>query len=139
MTPGRAALVGLMDRYLRGLLDPFISLLEVHKLMYFMQEAGEPLRLRLSKGPYGPYAENLRHVLIEHARRSPRPGRDISRIAGSRGRRKTARSAPSRRSTTLSSRSTRSKRSSVRRSTSSSDLAFSSGRHRPTTKSAAIS
>ncbi len=33
--------------------------------MYFMQEAGEPLRLRLSKGPYGPYAGNLRHVLIE--------------------------------------------------------------------------
>jgi O-acetyl-ADP-ribose deacetylase (regulator of RNase III) len=63
MTPGRAALVGLMDRYLAGLLDPFISLLEVHKLMYFMQEAGEPLRLRLAKGPYGPYAENLRHVL----------------------------------------------------------------------------
>lgn len=65
MTPGRAALVGLMDRYLRGLLDPFVSLLEVHKLMYFMQEAGEPLRLRLVKGPYGPYAENLRHVLGE--------------------------------------------------------------------------
>lgn len=63
MTPGRAALVGLMDRYLAGLLDPFISLLEVHKLMYFMQEAGEQLRLRLAKGPYGPYAENLRHVL----------------------------------------------------------------------------
>ncbi len=65
MTPGRAALVGLMDRYLAGLLDPFVSLLEVHKLMYFMQEAGEPLRLRLAKGPYGPYAENLRHVLNE--------------------------------------------------------------------------
>jgi O-acetyl-ADP-ribose deacetylase (regulator of RNase III) len=63
MTPGRAALVGLMDRYLGGLLDPFVSLLEVHKLMYFMQEAGEPLRLRFAKGPYGPYAENLRHVL----------------------------------------------------------------------------
>jgi O-acetyl-ADP-ribose deacetylase (regulator of RNase III) len=63
MTPGRAALVGLMDRYLAGLLDPFVSLLEVHKLMYFMQEAGEPLRLRFTKGPYGPYAENLRHVL----------------------------------------------------------------------------
>jgi O-acetyl-ADP-ribose deacetylase (regulator of RNase III) len=63
MTPGRAALVGLMDRYLRGLLDPFVTLLEVHKLMYFMQEAGEPLRLKYSKGPYGPYAENLRHVL----------------------------------------------------------------------------
>ena len=65
MTLGRAALVGLMDRYLRGLLDPFVTLLEVHKLMYFMQEAGEPLRLRLKKGLYGPYAENLRHVLAE--------------------------------------------------------------------------
>jgi O-acetyl-ADP-ribose deacetylase (regulator of RNase III) len=63
MTPGRAALVGLMDRYLAGLLDPFVTLLEVHKLMYFMQEAGEPLRLRYVAGPYGPYAENLRHVL----------------------------------------------------------------------------
>ena len=63
MTVGRAALVGLMDRYLAGLLAPFISLLEVHKLMYFMQEAGEPLRLRLAQGRYGPYAENLRHVL----------------------------------------------------------------------------
>lgn len=63
MTTGRAALVGLMDRYLAGLLDPFVTLLEVHKLMYLMQEAGEPLRLRYQKGPYGPYAENLRHVL----------------------------------------------------------------------------
>ena len=65
MTPGRAVLVRLMDRYLAGLLDPFVSLLEVHKLMYFMQEAGEPLRLRMKKALYGPYAENLRHVLSE--------------------------------------------------------------------------
>jgi O-acetyl-ADP-ribose deacetylase (regulator of RNase III) len=65
MTPGRAALVGLMERYLTGLLDPFVSLLEIHKLMYFMQEAGESLRLRFAKGLYGPYAENLRHVLSE--------------------------------------------------------------------------
>jgi len=63
MTPGRAALVGLIHRYLRGLLDPFVTLLEVHKLMYFMQAAGESLRLKYKKGPYGPYAENLRHVL----------------------------------------------------------------------------
>ena len=63
MTAGRAALVELMRRYLAGLLDPFITLLEVHKLMYFMQEAGEPLRLKFQKGSYGPYAENLRHVL----------------------------------------------------------------------------
>jgi O-acetyl-ADP-ribose deacetylase (regulator of RNase III) len=63
MTPGRAALVGLMERYLGGLMDPFVSLLEVHKLSYFMQEAGEPLRLRYVKAPYGPFAENLSHVL----------------------------------------------------------------------------
>jgi len=63
MTPGRAALVELMNRYLNGLLDPFVTLLEVHKLMYFMQEAGEPLRLKYKKATYGPYAENLRHVL----------------------------------------------------------------------------
>ena len=63
MTPGRAALLGLMHRYLVGLADPFVTLLEVHKLLYFMQEAGEPLRLRYVKAPHGPYAENLRHVL----------------------------------------------------------------------------
>ena len=62
MTPGRAVLVELMRRYLGGLLDPSVSLLEVHKLMYFMQEAGEPLKLRFTKALYGPYAENLRHV-----------------------------------------------------------------------------
>jgi hypothetical protein len=44
-------------------MDVSISLLEIHKLMYFLQEAGEPLRLRFAKGPYGPYAQNLRHVL----------------------------------------------------------------------------
>ena len=63
MTPGRAALVGLLDRYLLGLLDPFVTLLEAHKLMYFMQAGGEPLKLRFTKAPYGPYAANLRHVL----------------------------------------------------------------------------
>jgi O-acetyl-ADP-ribose deacetylase (regulator of RNase III) len=65
MTPGRAALVGLVDRYLAALMDPSITLLEIHKLMYFLQSAGEPLRLRYTKAWYGPYAENLRHVLQE--------------------------------------------------------------------------
>lgn len=65
MTAGRAALVGLIQRYLRGMMEPSISLLEVHKLMYFLQAAGEPLRLRYAKAFYGPYAENLRHVLSE--------------------------------------------------------------------------
>lgn len=63
MTVGRATLLCLMRRYLAAVMDPAITLLEVHKLMYFMQEAGEPLRLKYQKAPYGPYAENLRHVL----------------------------------------------------------------------------
>ena len=65
MTPGRAVLVGLMRRYLDAMLDPFVTLPEAHKLMYFMREAGEPLRLLYAKAPYGPYAENLRHALNE--------------------------------------------------------------------------
>jgi len=64
MTAGRASLLVLMDRYLQGMLDPFVTLLEVHKLMYFMQAAGAPLRLNFEKKQYGPYAANLRHVLI---------------------------------------------------------------------------
>ena len=63
LTQGRASLVSLMQQYVNGLLDPFITLLEVHKLMYFLQIAGEPLRLKFQKGTYGPYAENMRHVL----------------------------------------------------------------------------
>ena len=63
MTIGRAALVSLMQRYLDGLMDPFISLLEVHKLMYFLQEAGMDLRLNYVKHFYGPYAKNLGQVL----------------------------------------------------------------------------
>lgn len=63
MTVGRAALVGLMRRYLAAVMDPAVTLLEIHKLMYFIQEAGEDLRLQYKKGRFGPYAENLRHVL----------------------------------------------------------------------------
>ena len=63
MTPGRAALVSLVKRYLDGMLDPYVTLLEIHKLMYFLQESGEPLQLNYVKGTYGPYATNLSHVL----------------------------------------------------------------------------
>lgn len=63
LTANRAALVVLIHRYLGGLLDPFVTLLEVHKLLYFIQAAGQPLDLRFKKATYGPYAENLRHVL----------------------------------------------------------------------------
>lgn len=65
MTLSQAALVALMDRYLKGLLDPFVSLLEIHKLMYFLNVSGEPLpKLNFSKGRYGPYSPTLRHDLI---------------------------------------------------------------------------
>ena len=64
MTVGQAALIALMDRYLKGLLDPFVSLLEIHKLMYFLQAAGQPLRLQYEAKDFGPYAKNLRQVLI---------------------------------------------------------------------------
>jgi O-acetyl-ADP-ribose deacetylase (regulator of RNase III) len=63
LTVGRAALLVLVRRYLAAVMDPFVTLLEIHKLMYFLQEAGEGLKLQYKKAPYGPYAENLRHVL----------------------------------------------------------------------------
>lgn len=63
MTASRAIIIKLTDRYLQSLLDPFVSLLEVQKLMYFMQAVGEPLKLNYHKDTYGPYAPNLRHVL----------------------------------------------------------------------------
>jgi O-acetyl-ADP-ribose deacetylase (regulator of RNase III) len=63
MTKGRASLVTLMHRYLQGLMDPFVTLIEVQKLMYFMQEAGQQLDLKYAKHHYGPYAPNLAHVL----------------------------------------------------------------------------
>ena len=62
MTPARAVLVGLIDQYLSAVMDPSVTLLEIHKLMYF-EAAGEPLKLAFVKAPYGPYAENLRHVM----------------------------------------------------------------------------
>lgn len=65
LTPIRAALVGLMDRYVRGLMEPDITLLELHKLVYFLQASGLAMRLRFRKAHYGPYAENLRHVLSD--------------------------------------------------------------------------
>ncbi len=61
MTPGRAALIGLLERY--ALPGYKLTLLEIQKLAYFLQEAGEPLNLPFVKGKYGPYAENLHHVL----------------------------------------------------------------------------
>lgn len=61
LTPGKAALVGMLARYSGPAVGA--ALVEVQKLMYFLQAAGQPLRLRFARGQYGPYADNLRHVL----------------------------------------------------------------------------
>ncbi len=63
MTEGRAVMVTLIEHYLKAFLDPQITLLELHKLMYFSYISGMVQKLRFVKAPYGPYAENLRHVL----------------------------------------------------------------------------
>lgn len=63
MTEGRAAFLLLMDRYLATGWNYRLSLLELQKLAYFLQEAGQELRLRFKPLTYGPYADELRHVL----------------------------------------------------------------------------
>jgi O-acetyl-ADP-ribose deacetylase (regulator of RNase III) len=62
MTSGRAIMILLIRQY-RASDDFRLSVLEVQKLAYFMQETGEQLRLKYVKARYGPYAENLNHVL----------------------------------------------------------------------------
>jgi O-acetyl-ADP-ribose deacetylase (regulator of RNase III) len=61
MTLGRAALLALLERYIEPGFGA--SVLEIQKLLYFMQTGGQPLRLNFAKGMYGPYAENVNHVL----------------------------------------------------------------------------
>ena len=61
MTASRALFIKLMNQY--GALSYRRTLLEIQKLGYFLQEAGEPLRLRFDAGLYGPYAANLNKVL----------------------------------------------------------------------------
>jgi len=61
MTRGRAALLGILSKYLIPGYE--LTMLEIQKLAYFLQEAGEPLKLGFVKEKYGPYAESLHHVL----------------------------------------------------------------------------
>ncbi len=61
MTSSRAMFIKLMQQYSE--LAYRLTLLEMHKLAYFLQEAGEQLRLRYIAHLYGPYAHNLNKVL----------------------------------------------------------------------------
>jgi O-acetyl-ADP-ribose deacetylase (regulator of RNase III) len=61
MTFGRAVILVLLNRY--ALPGYRLTLLEIQKLAYFLQEVGEPLKLDFQKQRYGPYAENMHFVL----------------------------------------------------------------------------
>src|SRR5262245_26900040 len=61
MTRVRAFVILLIHRYQQP--GYRLTKLEVQKLVYFLQEAGEPLGLRFVKDKFGPYAEVLNHVL----------------------------------------------------------------------------
>jgi len=64
MTKDRAVVLGLIRRYLVPGFDYSISLLEIQKLVYFLQQSGEQLhRVQFVKHHYGPYADVLRYVL----------------------------------------------------------------------------
>lgn len=61
MTRPRALLIHLLELY--GIPGYELTKLEIQKLAYFLQVAGEPLKLPYEKQKYGPYAHNLNHVL----------------------------------------------------------------------------
>lgn len=61
LTVARALFIRLMEQY--ATMAYRLTLLEVQKLAYFLQEAGQPLRLDYQAGTYGPYAPNLNKVL----------------------------------------------------------------------------
>jgi len=61
MTVARALLIKLMKQYARFAYR--LTLLEIQKLAYFLQESGMDLKLRYVKHLYGPYAHNLNKVL----------------------------------------------------------------------------
>jgi O-acetyl-ADP-ribose deacetylase (regulator of RNase III) len=61
MTVARALLIKLMKQYVRFAYR--LTLLEIQKLAYFLQESGMDMKLRYVKHLYGPYAHNLNKVL----------------------------------------------------------------------------
>src|SRR6266581_8444571 len=61
LTVARALFIRLMDQYVAQAYR--LTMLEIQKLAYFLQEAGQPLKLKYQAGHYGPYAPNLNKVL----------------------------------------------------------------------------
>jgi len=61
MTAGRAAILKVLDTYRS--LGYGLTRIEVQKLAYFLQVAGEDLKLEFVRDQFGPYSEKLRHAL----------------------------------------------------------------------------
>lgn len=61
MTPSRAAVIKIISIYRE--MEYALSKIEIQKLAYFLEEAGQPLKLGFVKHNYGPYSDKLRHVL----------------------------------------------------------------------------
>ncbi|MGL5832426.1 MAG: type II toxin-antitoxin system antitoxin DNA ADP-ribosyl glycohydrolase DarG [Waterburya sp.] len=62
ITVARALFIRLLEIY--EIPGYRLTKLEIQKLAYFLQEAGENLNLRYVKHQFGPYADNLNHVLL---------------------------------------------------------------------------
>jgi O-acetyl-ADP-ribose deacetylase (regulator of RNase III) len=61
MTLARALFIQLLEIY--EIPGYRLTKIEIQKLAYFLQEAGESLKLNYVKHQFGPYADNLNHVL----------------------------------------------------------------------------
>lgn len=61
MTRGKATLLVMLDRYLNQAVE--VTQLEIQKLLYFLQVAGEDMNLVFVKDRYGPYADDARKSL----------------------------------------------------------------------------
>lgn len=61
MTRVRAAIIKVISIYRE--MEYALSKIEVQKLAYFLEEAGQPMNLAFTKHNYGPYSDKLRHVL----------------------------------------------------------------------------
>ncbi len=61
LTKPRALLIRLLDIY--GIPGYELTSLEIQKLAYFLQAAGESMKLQYVKEKFGPFANNLNYVL----------------------------------------------------------------------------
>jgi uncharacterized protein YwgA len=61
MTRACALVIQILERY--GLPGYRLTRLETQKLAYLLQESGEPMQLNYVRHQYGPYADNLNHLL----------------------------------------------------------------------------